>query len=111
MKRPITLLTDFGPRDWYVGVMKGVILNNFPDANIIDISHEIMPHDIMEAANLLKEVIPFYPPGSIHVCVVDPGVGSERNPIAIQAENFTLIGPDNGIFSLALSCTHRCKAG
>ncbi len=98
----ITLSSDFGYRDWYVGVMKGVILNLAPDIRIVDVSHDIAAHDIMEAALLLKETIPHFPEGSIHVCIVDPQVGTGRMPIAIDCGSYFLIGPDNGMFSLAL---------
>jgi len=101
MSKIVTLTSDFGTRDWYVGVLKGVLLKLCPDVQIIDISHEIAPHDIMEAANVLREVIPYYPKGTTHVCIVDPEVGTERRAIAIETSDYTLIGPDNGIFSLA----------
>lgn len=101
MSNIITLTSDFGNRDWYVGVLKGVLLKICPGVEIVDISHEIAPHDIMEAANVLKEILPHYPKGTIHVCIVDPEVGTDRRAIAIETDDYTLIGPDNGIFSLA----------
>lgn len=101
MSRVITLISDFGTRDWYLGVLKGVLLNLCPDAHVVDISHEIAAHDIMEAANVLKEILPYYPKGTIHVCIVDPEVGTRRQAIAIETDDYILIGPDNGIFSLA----------
>ena len=102
MSNIITLTSDFGNRDWYVGVLKGVILDLCPSAQIVDISHEIAAHDIMEAANVLREILAYYPKGTTHVCIVDPEVGSERRAIAIETRDYTLVGPDNGIFSLAL---------
>lgn len=98
----ITLLTDFGTEDSYVGAMKGVILSINPDATIIDISHQIPPQDIMAGAFVLSQTAPFFPKGTVHIAVVDPGVGGKRRPILIETERYFFIGPDNGIFSLAL---------
>ena len=98
----ITLLTDFGTADYFVAAMKGVILSAHPDAVIVDISHEIPPHDIATSAFTLLACYRDFPPGTIHVAVVDPGVGSTRRPIAIIAEGFTFVGPDNGLFSYIL---------
>jgi len=92
--RPITLLTDFG--DFYPGVMKGVILKIFPNANIIDITHSIEPQNIMQGAFLLLNSYSFFPP-AIHVAVVDPGVGSERKALIVECSDHIFIGPDNGI--------------
>ncbi|HOV89129.1 MAG TPA: SAM-dependent chlorinase/fluorinase [Syntrophorhabdaceae bacterium] len=103
----ITLLTDFGLKDTYVGQMKAVIFSINPRAKIIDITHEIEPQDIREAAFLIKEYYGFFPQGSIHVAVVDPEVGSSRRPLAIKKEGQIFIGPDNGIFSLILD--DACK--
>lgn len=98
----ITLLSDFGLRDAYVGAMKGVALGICPQATLIDISHSVPPQDVLAAALLLPTYVPCYPPGSIHVAVVDPGVGSGRRGLAIAAsldgEQQYLVGPDNGLF-------------
>jgi S-adenosyl-L-methionine hydrolase (adenosine-forming) len=98
----ITLLTDFGLQDPYVGIMKGVILSINPDATIVDITHDIMPQNIEEAAFLIEEYHRFFPPGTIHMAVIDPTVGSERSPIIVSKDNNVFIGPDNGLFTLIL---------
>jgi S-adenosyl-L-methionine hydrolase (adenosine-forming) len=98
----ITLLTDFGLKDPYVGIMKGVILSINPEATIIDITHDIIPQDIGEAAFLIEEYYRFFPPGTIHVAVIDPTVGSQRRPIMVGKGNNIFIGPDNGLFTLIL---------
>lgn len=98
----ITLLTDFGAEDSYIGAMKGVILSINPDATIVDISHQIPPQDIIAGAFVLSQAAPFFPRGTIHIAVVDPGVGGNRKPILIQTGRYFFVGPDNGIFSLAL---------
>ena len=95
----ITLLTDFGLKDPYVGIMKGVILSINPDATIVDITHDIMPQDIEEAAFFIEEYHRFFPPGTIHVAVIDPTVGSQRRPIIVSKDNNIFIGPDNGLFT------------
>jgi S-adenosylmethionine hydrolase len=96
---PITLLTDFGITDYFVAALKGVILTLNPAARIIDITHDIPPQDIEAAAFTLLAVYPSFPAGTIHVVVVDPGVGSSRRGILVQASQQYFIGPDNGIFS------------
>ncbi|WAC06706.1 MAG: SAM-dependent chlorinase/fluorinase [Thermodesulfobacteriota bacterium] len=96
----ITLLTDFGSKDHYVGAMRGVILGINPLATIVDITHHISPQNIVEGAFLLSSVYTYFPQGTIHLAVVDPGVGSKRKPILVKGENFFFIGPDNGIFGL-----------
>jgi S-adenosylmethionine hydrolase len=101
-KTVITTLTDFGTADYFVAAMKGVILSAHPDAVIVDISHEIPPHDIATAAFTLLACYRDFPPGTIHVAVVDPGVGSTRRPIAITARGYAFVGPDNGLFSYVL---------
>ena len=103
MNRPvITLTTDFGTRDSYVGAMKGVILGRCPQAHILDISHEIEPQNISQGAYILATGAKYFPPDAIHVAVVDPGVGSDRRPIAVQTPSGTFVAPDNGLLSLAL---------
>jgi len=102
MRRIITLLTDFGTADSYVSAMKGVILSINPDAVIIDISHQILPQDVTAGAFVLAQSAPFFPKDTIHIAVVDPCVGGKRKPILIQTDRYFFVGPDNGIFSLAL---------
>lgn len=98
----ITLTTDFGTRDAYVGAMKGVIYRILPSAHIVDISHLIPPQRIIDAALLLEGAYPWFPVGTVHVVVVDPGVGTARRPIAISANNQLFVGPDNGVLSAPL---------
>lgn len=95
----ITLLTDFGNRDGYVGVMKGVIVGMSPEAKTLDISHEIPPQDIRSAAFLIERSFRYFPAGTVHVVVVDPGVGSERKGLAVRSERHYFVGPDNGVFT------------
>ncbi|MHA1129259.1 MAG: SAM hydrolase/SAM-dependent halogenase family protein [Candidatus Helarchaeota archaeon] len=97
----ITLLTDFGVRDSYTAAMKGVILSICPFAKIIDLSHEIEPHNVREGAFFLLSSAIYYPKNTIHLVVIDPGVGSERKSIIIKSENHYFVGPDNGVLSLA----------
>ena len=98
-KRVVTLITDFGMRDGYVGVMKGVISGINPDASVIDISHQVAPQDISEAAAILKDSYRYFPKGAIHLVVVDPGVGGSRRPIIVETPDYTFVGPDNGVFT------------
>jgi len=98
----ITLTTDFGTRDGYLAAMKGVILSACPNARLIDITHDIPPFDVMEAAFVLRQAAPHYPPHTIHLVVVDPGVGSERLGVALQHNSHRYVGPDNGLFALVL---------
>lgn len=95
----ITLTSDFGTQDGYAGAMKGVIRSVAPHARLEDITHEISPGDIRAGAWALRTSVPFYPRGTVHVVVVDPGVGTHRNAIVLQADSQYLIGPDNGVFS------------
>ncbi|HET9477894.1 MAG TPA: SAM-dependent chlorinase/fluorinase, partial [Pyrinomonadaceae bacterium] len=95
----ITLLTDFGTADYFVPVVKGVILTSNPRVSIIDITHEIPPQDIASGAFTLLTCYRDLPPGTIHVAVVDPGVGSSRRPIVVSAGSHCFVGPDNGLFS------------
>jgi S-adenosyl-L-methionine hydrolase (adenosine-forming) len=98
----ITLLTDFGAKDHYVASMKGVILGINPGCALVDISHEVGPQDIEEGAFVLASAISSFPQGTIHLSVVDPGVGGPRRPILIVTSNCYFIGPDNGLFTLSL---------
>jgi S-adenosylmethionine hydrolase len=98
----IVLLSDFGWSDGYVGMMKGVIHRIAPEAPILDLAHDLPPFQISQAAWVLRHALPYFPEDSIFVCVVDPGVGSERGALLVKTEHYTLIGPDNGIFTLVL---------
>jgi len=100
--RVITLTTDFGTRDWFVGAMKGVILAIHPRAQVVDITHEIPPGDVRAGAFALMAGCRHFPTGTVHVAVVDPGVGSRRRAVAVQTGNGIFIGPDNGVLSWAL---------
>jgi hypothetical protein len=100
--RLITLTTDFGTRDWFVGTMKGVVLGIHPPATVVDLTHEIPPGDIRAGAFALMTACRFFPKGTVHVAVVDPGVGSRRRAIAVQTANSCFVGPDNGVLSWAL---------
>ncbi|AQW62956.1 MULTISPECIES: SAM hydrolase/SAM-dependent halogenase family protein [Dehalococcoides] len=99
----ITLTTDFGLQDAYVAAMKGVILSLNPDARILDVSHQVEPQNIQQAAFLLGETCHYFPADTIHLAVVDPGVGSGRRGIILSTPGGLFIGPDNGLFSYALS--------
>ncbi|MGK7919568.1 MAG: S-adenosyl-l-methionine hydroxide adenosyltransferase family protein [Trichodesmium sp.] len=98
-KKIITLLTDFGLKDFYVGVMKGVIARINPSLKVIDITHEIPPQNLFAARFCLQNAYPYFPSETVHIAVVDPGVGSARRAIAVQLPTGFLVGPDNGIFS------------
>jgi Uncharacterized conserved protein len=101
MSRIITLTTDFGHQDAFVGITKGVILSIAPDARLVDLCHEVPPQDLVAAALQLEAALPYFPPGAIHLVVVDPGVGTERAAIAVETERCILVGPDNGILPAA----------
>lgn len=98
----VSLMTDFGLKDGNVGVMKGVIMGIAPDVTIVDLSHHITPQNVPEAALILKRSIPYFPPGTIHVVVVDPGVGTARRPLAASLGDQRIVGPDNGLITMAL---------
>jgi len=95
----ITLMTDFGNKDGFVGTMKGVIWQICPSAQIADISHEIAPQNIREGAIALWRAAPFFPADTVHIAVVDPGVGTRRRPMAARLGNMYFVGPDNGLFT------------
>jgi S-adenosylmethionine hydrolase len=99
MNRPIILLTDFGSKDPFVGIMKGVINRISPECVIIDLSHEIQPGDIRQGAVTLWQSIRYFAPGSIFLVVIDPGVGTKRRAIAAKFDEYTFIAPDNGVLS------------
>ncbi len=98
----VTFATDFGLADGWVAAMKGVILGLAPDAVLVDISHAVPPQDIRTGAFVLGATYRAFPPGTIHVAVVDPGVGTERRPLAIEADGHRFVGPDNGLFTFPL---------
>jgi S-adenosylmethionine hydrolase len=99
----IGLLTDFGLRDHYVGAMKGVILGICPDVVLVDISHEVPPHDVLAGAIELAASFTYFPAGTVFVVVVDPGVGSVRRGIAVDTGDYKFVAPDNGVLGLALA--------
>jgi S-adenosylmethionine hydrolase len=96
----ITLLTDFGTKDHYVASMKGVILNINPRCLLIDITHQVSSHNIREGAYILANAYSYFPKGTIHLAVVDPGVGGARKPLLIVTPNYSFVGPDNGLFTM-----------
>ena len=98
----ITLTTDFGYTDPFVGIMKGVICGINPQARIVDLSHGIPAQNIMAAALVLRQSAQYFPRGTIHAVVVDPGVGSARRPLLVELEESYFIGPDNGVLSLVM---------
>lgn len=100
MSQIITLTTDFGTQDYYVSAMKAVMLGIAPDVRFVDVSHEIPPQDIMAGAWVIRNTAFLYPPGTVHLVVIDPGVGTSRNPVALKIKDQYFVGPDNGIFSL-----------
>ncbi|MCC7416931.1 MAG: SAM-dependent chlorinase/fluorinase [Acidobacteria bacterium] len=103
MARPvIALLTDFGTRDHYAGTMKGVALSICPDATLVDISHEVPPHDRAAGALELAAAYRYFPPGTVFLVVVDPGVGSSRRGLAVETAEYRFVAPDNGVLTAAL---------
>jgi len=104
MPAPIlTLTSDFGLSDHYVAVMKGVILSICPQARMVDISHGVGPFDVAEGAYLIAQAYPYFPRKTVHVVVVDPGVGTARRPILLEAAGQYFVGPDNGVLSMVYS--------
>ncbi len=97
----VTFTTEFGSRDVYAGVMKGVVLALAPDAVLVDLTHEIPRHDVRAGALALEQAVPYFPRGSIHVAVVDPGVGGARAGLVVESDGRAFVGPDNGVLSLA----------
>jgi S-adenosylmethionine hydrolase len=106
----ITLTTDFGASSGYVGVMKGVILSIAPQARLVDLTHAVPPQDVRFAAYELYAAVPFFPDGTVHLVVVDPGVGTERRAIAVHTPGAVFVGPDNGLFTYALTEAERWRA-
>ena len=99
----VTLLTDFGINDPFVGVMKGVILSRFAGARLVDLAHGVSPQDVREGSFWLARSVPWFPPGTVHVAVVDPGVGSERRAVAARCDGQILLAPDNGLLNGVLA--------
>ena len=108
--RLITLLSDFGLKDVYVGVMKGVIAQINPALTVVDLTHQIPPQNIAAARFNLMNAYSYFPVGTVHVAVVDPGVGSQRRGIVVQIDEGFLVGPDNGLFSGVLNQTRALAA-
>ncbi len=109
MKPTIVLLTDFGVKDEYVGVMKGVILSSCPQASIIDLSHEVRAQNILQAAVILRNAYRFFPQRSLFVCVVDPSVGTDRKIIYLKTQNYSFLAPDNGLLGLVVQQEKKLK--
>lgn len=99
----ITLLTDFGDRDSFVASMKGVVLTINPQATFVDLSHHVQPHSVEAAAYLLNSCYRYFPKGTVHVAVVDPGVGSQRRALIAKSERYFFLAPDNGLLSYILA--------
>jgi S-adenosylmethionine hydrolase len=110
LSRPvITLLTDFGTQDAYVGSMKGVILGLNPEVALVDLTHDLPPQDVMAGALVLAAAAPYFPAGTIHLAVVDPGVGSIRRALAARCQGQFWVGPDNGLFHLIFKASPDLK--
>lgn len=103
MRSLITLTTDFGHDDWFVGTLKGVILAGCPDAQVVDLTHGVPPGDVWAGAFAVRAAYAWFPQGTLHVVVVDPGVGSSRAALAVRTRRYGFVGPDNGVLSLALA--------
>lgn len=102
----ISVTTDFGTKDPYVGIMKGIMLTINPAATVVDITHGVEHGDIVAGALALESAFGYFPSGTIHLAVVDPGVGGSRRPIAVKTRNYSFVGPDNGLLSLAAELDH-----
>lgn len=99
----VTLTSDFGLRDPYVAEMKGVILGLAPDVRLVDITHDVESHDVVGAALVLEAVVPFFAPGTVHLAVVDPGVGTERRGLVVATDDAAFVAPDNGLLTPVLA--------
>ena len=106
----VTLSSDFGTVDGYAGAMKGAVMRDAPTARVVDITHDIHPGDVRGGALALEAAAPFFPSGTIHILVVDPGVGTRRRAIAVEAADAVFVGPDNGVLSLAATGPRRVYA-
>lgn len=107
--RCIALLTDFGTLDWYVAAMKGRILRICPDVQLVDIAHEIRPQDVEGASFVLQNCLGHFPDGTVFLCVVDPGVGSLREPVIVKTDHSFFVGPNNGLFGLLEAQPHETR--
>ena len=108
--RPIvTLTTDFGLNDHFVGTVKGVILNITPEAEIVDICHSVKPFDVLDGALTIAQAYSYFPAGTVHLVVVDPGVGTARRPLVANTERQRFVAPDNGVLSLIYRREERCR--
>jgi S-adenosylmethionine hydrolase len=103
----ITLTTDFGLNDHFVGAMKGVILEIAPEAQIVDISHAVQPFDILDGALTISQAYSYFPSGTVHMVIVDPGVGTARRPVVMTGERHLFVAPDNGVLSLIYAREER----
>ena len=111
MPHPIvTFLSDFGHADWFVGVVHGVLHSLAPEEHVVDLAHSVPPGDIARGTFLLEAAAGDFPPGTVHLAVVDPGVGTSRRALAVSARGQFFVGPDNGLLEWAL-CTKRPKVG
>jgi S-adenosyl-L-methionine hydrolase (adenosine-forming) len=106
-QRFVTLTTDFGTSDHYVGTMKGVVYNINPSARVVDITHDVQSYDLLDGAYSIAQAYSFFPVDTIHVVVVDPGVGSARRPILARTEKYLFVAPDNGVLSLVFEREER----
>jgi S-adenosyl-L-methionine hydrolase (adenosine-forming) len=107
-QRPIiTLTTDFGTNDHFVGAMKGVILDIVAEAEIVDISHAVQAHDVLDGAITISQAYSYFPTGTVHVVVVDPGVGTARRPILASSDGYHFVAPDNGVLSMVYAREER----
>lgn len=110
MPRPIiTLTTDFGTNDHFVGALKGVIVDIVPDAQIVDISHAVQPFDVLDGALAIAQSYSYFPVGTVHMVVVDPGVGTNRRPIIASSDGFHFVAPDNGVLSMVYAREERIR--
>jgi S-adenosylmethionine hydrolase len=106
--RPIiTLTTDFGTNDHFVGAVKGVILDIVPEAAIVDITHAVQPYDVLDGAIAISQTYSFFPTGTVHMVVVDPGVGTTRRPIIASSDGYHFVAPDNGVLSMVFAKEER----
>jgi S-adenosyl-L-methionine hydrolase (adenosine-forming) len=99
-RRVVTFTTDFGLDDPFVGIMHGVVLNINSDASIVDVCHAVRSYDIFDGAWTIAQSYRFFPPRTVHIVVVDPGVGSSRRPVIVETENYVFVAPDNGVLSM-----------
>ncbi len=106
----VTLLTDFGTRDAFVGIMKGVMLSIDPTLHLIDLTHDIPAQAVDVGGLVLRSAVPYFPDGTVHLAVVDPGVGTARAPIAVRTDRALLVGPDNGLLAPAVAALGGARA-